>query len=92
MKAAAELKVLRVAVIHGRQPSAGDPLPQTSNAGRKEKRRGHVKRTTCQAWHSCKAAGRIQTCANNEWTWTTEEREIVRGVLEIVASLKSLLL
>jgi len=28
----------------------------------------------------------------HEWTWTAEEREIVCGVLEIVASLKSLLL
>lgn len=92
MKAPAELKVLRVAVIHGRQCSAGEPLPQTSNAGRKENRLGHVKRTTCQPWHMRQAAGRIQTRANNEWTWPTDEREIARGVLEIVASLKSLFL
>jgi hypothetical protein len=92
MKATAKLKVLRVTVIHGRECSAGDPLPQASNAGRKENRFRHVKRTTCQSRHSCQATRRIQACANNEWTWPAKEREIVCGVLEIIASLKSLLL
>ena len=92
MKAAAELKVLRVAVIHGRQRSTGDPLAQTSNAGCKENRFRHVKRSTCQPRHSCHAAGRIKTGANDKWTWPAEEREIARGVLQIVASLEALCL
>ena len=92
MKAAAKLKVLRVTVIHGRERSAGDPLAQTSNAGCKENRFSHVKRSTCQPRHSCHAAGRIKTCANDKWTRPAEEREIARGVLQIVASLEALLL
>lgn len=92
MKTAAELKVFRVTVIHRWKRSAGDSLPQTSNAGRKENRLRHVKRGTCQSRYSCQAAGRIQTRANNEWTWPAEEREIARGVLQIVASLEALLL
>ena len=86
MKAAAELKVLRVAVIHGRQRSTGDPLAQTSNAGCKENGFRHVKRSTCQPRHSCDAAGRKKTGTNNKWTRPAEEREIARGVLQIVAS------
>ncbi len=81
MKAAAKLKVLRVTVIHGRECSAGDPLPQASDAGGKENRFRHVKRTTCQPRHSCQATGGIQTCANDEWTWPAKECEIARGML-----------
>jgi hypothetical protein len=92
MKAAAKLKVLRITVIHGRERSAGDPLAQTSNAGCKENGFSHVKRSTCQPRHSCHAADRIKTRANDKWTWAAEEREIARGVLQIVASLEVLLL
>lgn len=92
MKAAAKLKVLRVAIVHGRERSAGEPLAQTINAGCKENRFRHVKRGTCQPRHSCDAAGRIKTGANDKWTRPAEEREIARGVLQIVASLKALLL
>jgi hypothetical protein len=92
MKAAAKLKILWVTVIHGRECSAGDPLPQAGNASRKENRFRHVKCTTCQPRHSCQATGRIQTCANNEWTGPAKESEIARGVLQIVASLEALLL
>src|ERR1700730_12017715 len=92
MKAAAQLKVLRVTVIHGRECSTGDPLPQASDAGRNENGFHHVKRTICQPRHSCRATSRVQTCANNEWTWPAKEREIARGVLQIVASLEALCL
>jgi hypothetical protein len=92
MKAAAELKVLRVAVIHGRQRSTGDPLAQSIDAGCKENRFRHVKRGTCQPRRSCHAAGRIESGAKDEWTRPAEEREIARGMLQIVASLKALLL
>ena len=92
MKAASELKVLRVTIVHGREGSTGDPLAHTRNAGCKENRFRHVKRSTGQPRHSCHAAGCIKTGANNKWTWAAEEREIARGVLQIVASLKALLL
>ena len=92
VKAAAELKVLRVTIVHGRKRSPGDPLAQTSNAGCKENGFRHVKRSTCQPRHSCDAAGRKKTGANNKWTRPAEEREIARGVLQIVVSLEALLL
>jgi len=92
MKAASELKVLRVTIVHGREGSTGDPLAHTRNAGCKENRFRHVKRSTGQPRHSCQAAGCIKTGANNKWTWAAEEREIARGVLQIVASLEALLL
>jgi hypothetical protein len=92
MKAAAKLKVVRVTIIHGRERSTGDPLAQTSNAGCKQNRSRHVKRGTRQPRHSCHAAGRIKTSAYDEWTRPAEEREIARGVLQIVGSLEALFL
>src|ERR1700680_827873 len=92
MKAAAKLKILRVTIVHGRKRSPGETLPQASNAGRKENRLRHVKCTTRQSRHSCQTTGRIQTCANNEGTWAAKEGEIAGCVLQIVASLKALLL
>jgi hypothetical protein len=92
MKAAPELEVLRVTVIHRWERSAGKPLPQTRNAGRKENRFRHVKRGAGQPGHSCHSAGRIETDANDKWTRPAKEREIARGVLKIVASLEALLL
>src|ERR1700674_2654100 len=86
MKASAKLKVLRVTVIHGRESSPGEALTKAINAGRKENCLRHVKRTTCHPRHSCQAASRVQTGPNDEWTWAAEEREIARGVLQIVAS------
>jgi hypothetical protein len=92
MKPAAELKVLRVTVVHGRERSPGETLPQASDAGRKENRFRHVKCTTRKPRHSCQTTGRVQTRANDEGTWPAKEGEIARGVLQIVASLYPLLL
>jgi hypothetical protein len=92
VKPAAELEVLRVAVVHGRERSPGETLPQARNAGRKENRFRHVKCTTREPRHSCQTTGRIQTCANDEGTGPAKEGKIARRVLQIVASLEAFLL
>jgi len=87
MKAAAKLKVLRVTIIHGRERSTGDPLAQAIKARCKKNCLRHVKPGIRQPRQSCYTAGHIKTCAHEKWTWPSEEREIARGVLQIVASL-----
>ena len=89
MKAAAKLKVVRVIHIHVRKRSAEEPLAQASNARCKQNCLRHVKPSIGQPRHSCYAAGRKKTCANEKWTRPAEERELTRGALQILAALEA---
>ena len=92
MKAATKLKVLRVIHIHRRQRAAEEPLAQATNARCKENSLRHVKPCIREPRQSCYAAGHVKTCAHEKWTGPSEEREIARGVLQIVAALEVLAL
>jgi hypothetical protein len=92
VKAAEKLKVVRVIHIHIGKRSAEYSLGHAIDARCKKNCLRHVKPNVRQTRHSRQAACRIKTRANYKWTWPAEEREIVRGVPQIIASLESLLL